>query len=145
MSEGSARGVSYGRFAALAVALITLLGLVGWRPTERLAGEGGVQAMLAAGGLVLVASLLGALPVALVRGRTPLEALPAVLGSVGLRLGLVMGLALLLAVVGWFDPAPFLLWVVLGHLVLLVPDTWYALRNCGAPWDGSKKPEDEAE
>jgi hypothetical protein len=118
--------MSYGRFVALAVLLVCVLWALGWIPTERLAGERGPAAMIAGGLLGLLASLLGTLPMALIRGRRPVDAVPAVLGSVALRLALVLFLVLGVAVSGIFATTPLLLWAVISHMGLLVVDTLFA-------------------
>lgn len=124
--------VSYGRFASLAVVAVLGSWLLGWLPTKQLAGDGGVLAMFAGGGLSLMASLLGTLPVALVRDRKSVEATLAVLKSIALRLALVLSTALVVALTGPFAPTPLLLWVVICHLVLLVVDTWYSCSKLRA-------------
>jgi len=121
----SAGGMSYWRFASWAVVTVAGLWLLGWLPTERLAGADGISAKFAGGMLSLMASLLGTLPVALVRDRNSVEATVAILRSVALRLGLVLAVVLVVALRGPFAPTPLLLWVVISHSALLIVDTWF--------------------
>jgi hypothetical protein len=118
--------VSYRRFSSVAVLAVVGSWLLGWLPTKQLTGEGGEFAMFAGGSISLMASLLGAVPIALVRDRKSVESTLAVLKSIALRLALVLTSALIVALIGPFAPTPLLLWVVICHLVLLVVDTWYS-------------------
>lgn len=118
--------MSYKRFASLAVIAVFGSWMLGWLPTRQLAGEEGVSAMLAGGLVSLAGSLLGAVPIARVRDPKSVESTLAVLRSIALRLGLVLGIALVVALRGPFSPTPLLLWIVICHLILLVVDSWYS-------------------
>ena len=122
-NEVSSDGMSYGRFVTLAVLLVCGLWSLGWIPTERLAGERGPAAMIAGGLTSLLASLLGTLPMARFSGGRPVDAVPVSLGTVAIRLILILFLTLGVAVSGLFATTPLLLWVVISHLGLLVVDT----------------------
>lgn len=128
-------GMSYWRFTFWAVVTVAGSWLLGWLPTERLAGEDGIKAMFAGGLLSLMASLLGTLPAAFVRDRNSVEATLAVLKSMALRLGLVLVVALVVALKGPFAPTPLLLWVVISHSALLIVDTWYTCSLFSGPRD----------
>ena len=73
-------------------------------------------------------SVAGTLPLLMSRSRTAAEAMPAVMGSIVLRMASVLALAAVVAAVGAFAIKPFLLWVAFSHVGLLFPDTVYA-RN----------------
>jgi hypothetical protein len=117
----------YLKFCGLSVAITVLLALLGWKPTENLAGESGVVAMLAGCGISLLASLLGALPVAF-GSMTAAMATTWTLASTAIRLAVAVLGAVGLLLSGWFLPLPLLLWVALSHLALLAVDTRFALR-----------------
>lgn len=116
----------YWKFASLAVCTVAICWLLGYRLTEKLAADSGVSAMFAGGFISLVASLLGALPIVLVRDRQSVEATVAALKSLAFRFGLVLLISAVVAFKGLFSPTPFLLWVVISHLALLFVDTWFA-------------------
>lgn len=132
-ADGSpADGREYLGFLARALAVIAGLLVLGYVPTVRLAGDGAVPAMLAGCGLSLVASLAGTVPIVLARQRTALEAMPSVIGSITLRIALVLALATAAALSGWFVNKPLLLWVAISHVGLLVVDTHFARTQLGA-------------
>ncbi len=114
------------RFLALAVATAGLLMALGYLPTLRWGGETAIPAMLAGCGLSLIASLVGAVPVLWARGQPPMVAVPAAMGSMALRLALVLVMAVAAVLSGWFATKPLLIWVAISHPVLLVIDTWFA-------------------
>ncbi|MEM1203522.1 MAG: hypothetical protein AAGN66_09875 [Acidobacteriota bacterium] len=119
-------GSSYGQFLALSLATVAVLALVGWVPTERLTGDGGLAAMIAAFGVAFVASLAGTVPVILARGQDPAHTVPAVMSSIVLRLAIALAVAFLLS--RWFLEEPLLLWLVITHAALLVVDTRFAMQ-----------------
>jgi len=106
--------------------ILTALLTLGYLPTMRLAGERGILAMVAGCGVSLASSVAGTMPFLLVRGRSASEAVPVLLGSIALRLIAVLTLAGITAWVGLFANKPFLLWVAISHVSLLVADTLYA-------------------
>lgn len=124
---GAAGG--YLRFLAWAVAVAAAVALLGWLPTRRLGGDGAVRAMLAGCGVSVVASAVGAVPVALSRGAAATVRMKALLMAMGLRFGVVAVLALATVLSGLFDRAPLLIWVAVSYAAQLVVDTRYALAN----------------
>ncbi len=121
----AAGGQYLGFLEQAAVVLVVLLAL-GYLPTAKTAGEEGLSAMVAGTGVSLVGSVAGTVPLLLSRSRTAAEAMPAVIGSIALRLVLVIALAAAVALSGVFATRPLLVWVALSHAGLLVPDTLYA-------------------
>ncbi len=113
-------------FLKLALAIFAVFLAVGYLPTERLAGESGLTAMVAGCGVSLVGSVAGTLPFLLSGSRTQTETLPAVMGSIALRLAVVIALATGVAWSGAFAVKPLLVWVAISHAGLLVADTRYA-------------------
>jgi hypothetical protein len=123
---GAARG--YLRFLAWTVAVTAAVALLGVVPTRRLAGGDAIPALLAGCAIGILASALGALPVALARrDRPPAARAQTVLAAMALRLGAALVLALAAALSGWFARRPLLLWVAVSYLAQLVIDTRYAL------------------
>jgi hypothetical protein len=127
MTGRSPSAGGYLRFLAWVVAVTAALALVGWVPTRRLGGEDAVPAMLAGCAVGILASALGGVPIALVRGG-PAERMQALLLSMAIRLGAVVILAVAAVLSGWFLRAPLLLWVAISYVVQLVVDTRYALQ-----------------
>ncbi len=123
----------------LAVLLVAVL-LVGYSPTRRLAGEGGVVAMLAGCGASLLGSLFAS---SWLRARAASVSLAnvvtLVLGALASRLAVtvVVGAGLLLS--NMFAPWPLLLWLAASHAALLVADTRYALAVAGQLQNGDGK------
>lgn len=117
----------YLRFLAWAIAVAAVLVLLGWVPTRRLGGEDAIPAMLAGCAVVVLASALGAVPIALVRGGSA-QRTQAVLLSMAVRLGAVVVLAVAAVLSGWFPRQPLLLWVAISYVAMLVVDTRYALQ-----------------
>ncbi len=123
----------YLRFLALAAAAAALLGAAGWLPTRNLADGGGLAAMGAALALCWLASAFGGMPVLLAEtanaaaGAAPRLPVVVALGSMGVRLAVVVGLALAAALSGLVATTPLLVWTALGYLGLLAVDTAYVL------------------
>ena len=117
---------SYPGFLKLAAAILIGLLALGYLPTVRAAGGEGVAAMVAGGGVSLVASVVGTVPFLLSQARAPAEIMPAVMGAIALRLAAVVVLAAAVVVSGSFATRPLLLWVAISHAGLLVADTLWA-------------------
>jgi len=128
MTGRSPSAGGYLRFLAWVVAVTAALALVGWVPTRRLGGEEAVPAMIAGCVVGILASALGGVPIALVRGDAPAARMQALLFSMVIRLGAVVILAVAAVLSGWFPRAPLLLWVAISYVVQLVVDTRYALQ-----------------
>jgi len=126
------------RFGAMAVGVTAVMLAIGYFPTRRLGGTDAVVAMLAACGISMVASVIGALPIAAAARAPGGQVVQAVLLSTGVRLMVVLVLALSVALSGWFERTPLLVWVGISYLFLLVTDTIYAVRFIGTA-QGSKK------
>ena len=123
----------YLRFLACAVAIGAALVLLGYAPTRRLGGEGALPAMVAGCAIGILASAVGALPVALARrsGRQDAlqGALQGMLASMALRFATVLVLGLSAGLSGWFETRPLLIWIALGYVAQLALDARYAIRG----------------
>ena len=118
---------SFLTFSAQAVAATAAVALIGLIPTQHLAGPQALRSMLAGCAVGLLASLAGAVPVVLVKARGA-DSVTLALGVMVLRLVVAGSLAAGGVFSGWFSPRPFLAWVVLSHLVLLVIDSRFTAR-----------------
>jgi hypothetical protein len=118
-------GRRYLLFLTALVGLSLVLLAIGYRPTRSMAGEAALPAMLLACAVSFVGSAVGALPIATARVGG-LEGLKRFTASMVLRLLLVAALAG--AVIWLLDPErkPFLLWLAISYLVLLMADTGFA-------------------
>ncbi len=111
------------RLAGLTLILVA----AGYRPTRGAGGRAALEAMLLACGVSLTGSAVGGVPIALAR-EGGLEGLKRFIASMVLRLLVVAALAGL--AIWLLDPLrkPFLLWLGLTYLVLLVADTGFAWK-----------------
>jgi hypothetical protein len=151
----STTSVSLRSFFGAALTMFVLLVALGWVVTSSLDDSGAAQAdMLAGCTIALIGSLIGAVPFVWAQrrvfsaaeardgvpeGKMPVRNIPVadalarntvsiVLAALGLRLMVVLVLATSAAMSGWFAPTPLLLWVVIGHVGLLIVDTRHATR-----------------
>ena len=119
-------GRIYSRFLILSVLTVGLLGLLGYAATVNLAGASATSSMWVALLVAWVASLLGTVPIWLARNKSPLQAFPAQMGAMAVRLVAILLLGAAIALGGWIETKPFLIWLVIGHIGLLVTDTMLA-------------------
>ena len=129
----------YLRFLLVAAGVAVAAGLAGWLPTRAAAGREAVGAMVAALAVCWVGSAVGGLPIARSAsagaGRTrgePARRLNANLAAMALRIATVAAGAVAVAVAGLVPRGPFLLWIGIGYLALLVVDTLYAVAAARA-------------
>ena len=108
-----------------AVTLTFAVALLGYFPAVKLGGPEAIRSLVAGCSISLLASAVGALPIALSGGAPSAF---TVLAPVALRFVVALGLALVAVLVGSFEPAPLLLAGAASDLVLLIVDTGYALR-----------------
>ena len=130
MTAARSPAAEYLRFLAWAVSVGVALALLGYAPTRRLGGEEAVPAMIAGCLIGVLASAVGAVPVALARRRGARTAtLQGMLVSMALRLTVVVALGLSAALSGWFATRPLLIWIALGYMAQLALDVWYVVRG----------------
>jgi len=106
----------------IALALVA----IGFLPTRAVAGDDAIVSMLAAVAVAIAASGAGTLPIYFAREQPPQQAVGAQLGSMALRLVLVLVVGAAVALSGLVAVKPFLLWLVIAHAALLVADTLFA-------------------
>ena len=119
-------GHPYSRFLVASGLVVAALGALGYAPTVNLAGEAATRAIWPALATAWIASMIGALPIWAARNKGPLEAMPAQFGAMALRLLVILVVGAAVALGGWVDTKPYLIWLVLGHIGLLVTDTIFA-------------------
>jgi hypothetical protein len=130
MSPVRSPAAEYLRFLIWAVAVGATLAVLGYAPTRRLGGESALAAMAAGIAIGVLASAVGAVPVALARrpgARTP--PLQGMLVSLAARLAAVVVLGLAVGLAGWFAIRPLLLWIGLGYVAQLPLDARYMVRG----------------
>jgi len=132
MTDPAKPAAGYLRFLALAAGVAVAVGAIGAVPTQRMAGEDGLPALVAGCLVGLLSSALGGLPIALIRDRTPMGRVLAMMGSMGARLLAVAVLGVAAVLSGRFAPVPLLLWIAISYAALLGVDAWYALRTQGS-------------
>ncbi|MDX1642947.1 MAG: hypothetical protein R3244_01175 [Thermoanaerobaculia bacterium] len=120
-----------GRFLLAVIAVSVGLAALGYLPTRRLAGAEGIVAMGAALVVVGLASAAGGVPVFLAR-RAARPKPQIVLSSMLVRLVVVVVLSLPMVWWAGVVAGPFLVWLVIAYLALLVVDTLYAMRAMGS-------------
>jgi hypothetical protein len=129
MSSARPAVAEYLRFMGWTVAVGVALALLGYAPTRRLGGEGALPAMVAGCVIGVLASAVGAIPVARARRAGLPVPLQGMLGSLALRFATVLVLGLAIGLSGWFETRPLLIWIALGYVAQLALDTRYATRG----------------
>ncbi len=101
---------------------------LGYGPTRRMAGDEGVPAMLAGCAIGFAASLVGTVPVMRARNEPHAASWSAAMVAMAVRMAVAIVLGVALALAGSFPAKPLLLWVVISHAALLVPDTLLSIK-----------------
>ena len=114
--------------AGVGVLAAAALAGLGYFPTARVAGTEAVRSMLAGCGVSLVASLMGAIPLAWVWTGRVSHSASAILASVALRFLTMLLLVAPLVLSGWVDRIVFVVWAGISYLVMLIVDTLMAIR-----------------
>jgi hypothetical protein len=113
------RSGRYARFLGLAVAIVFGICLIGWLPTRRLAGEGGVPAMVAGCGISLVAAALAGGLLIVVGAETPEARMQRGFLAMVVRLAVVVVLGMAAALSGELARQPLLFWIGTAYVALL--------------------------
>jgi len=130
MTAARSPAAEYLRFLVWAVAVGAALAVLGYAPTRRLGGESALPAMVAGIAIGIVASAVGAVPVA--RARRPgsqTAPLQRMLVSLAARFAAVVVLGLAVGLSGWFETRPLLLWIGLGYIAQLPLDVRYTVQG----------------
>ncbi len=118
----------YAAAIGVALAVVTLIGAIGYWPTLRLGGRGAVPAMAVGCAISWIASCVGAVPLAWATARRSAQQANAILVSTGVRFLTVLALVVPAVFSGWLDRTPLVIWVAISYLLLLVVDTMFAIR-----------------
>jgi len=118
----------YVKFVGMSFAVAVVLVLVGFFPTRNLAGATGLVGMVAACGLSLLGSWLGAVPTTMVAAGDRPAVATAALGAMAIRFVVVLFGALAVVLGTPVERPPFLIWVGISYLVLLLVDTLVVVR-----------------
>ncbi len=111
------------RLPLVTLATAGVLVAIGYWPTHALAGTAGVHALLAAGVVVLAGGWAGLIPPLVALRRGPRHQLNGLLGGLGVRFAVTLGLTAAAALSGIFALKPLVLWVAIGQFVVLAVDT----------------------
>lgn len=118
-----------GRLALIPLAASLFLAVVGFVPTQRIAGEGGTRALWLALALVTVIVYATLLPaMRMMRGRPAAGRFNVALGASVARMFLTVPLAALMAWQRVAEPRPFLVWVAIGYVVMIKAETLTLIR-----------------
>ena len=116
-------GTSKARYGVALIAAPTTAVLLamaaGFVPTRSLGGHDAVTAMAIAGGMSVLATILGSIPVIWASLRSPEKVPTAALGATLLRVVLLGAMAAPVAAYGGLPLRPLLLWVAISYLVAL--------------------------
>ena len=120
---------TYLRFVLLLCVISIAMFAVGYLPTRKMIGSNAMSAMLTGGGLSFFASIVGSVPVVLMGAKGAQAGAAGALTSMLLRLFLVLGGSLGLALVGPAQLNAILIWVGLSYLGFLFADVFLALSG----------------
>jgi len=121
MSTSKARyGIALIVAPTMAVLLAMAAGVV---PTRSLGGHGAVTAMVVAGGMSVLATILGSIPVIWASLRSPEKVPTTALGATLLRVVLLGVMAAPVAAYGGLPLRALLLWVAISYLVALAAES----------------------
>ncbi len=102
---------------------------VGWLPTSRWAGAAGLEALAAGCAVAFAGAALGTLPVLFAVAAGGTDRTHAVAGkAMALRAGGTLAGALALALGTGIARTPFLVWVGVAYIALLVAETRWTVR-----------------
>ena len=116
------------KFLVLSFVATLIIVSLGYLPTLRIAGNDAINAMIAGCFISFIASGIGVIPVLLAQRETTSNITQAILVSTGLRFLVVLVLTLSIALSGWFETAPLLIWVAISYMALLSIDTLFLVR-----------------
>ena len=116
------------RLSGKAIVLVCVVGLLSAWPSLHWGGSENIQALIAAGAVTLIASIVSMIPITMAVAQKSDWLGQACLGATVIRLMVTMLLGC-----GWYVAAKppmtaFLLWTMLFYLVLLVWETKIAMR-----------------
>ena len=120
--------VRFAKLAAAGLVPLVLAGAVGVYVTQQVAGGAGVRAMLVGCGVGLVGNWVGTLPTTMVSDLAGRDGGLAALMGTALRFLAALVLTPVLALSGWVEVAPFVVWVAISYLAILLGETIMLVR-----------------
>ena len=118
----------YAAFVGIGLGTALLVAALGYFPTMRLTNGSGAAALAVGCGVSWIASCIGAVPTAAALSSRPKQAATAGLTSTVVRFVTAMVLVVPLVLSGWFDRTVLVLFVAASYLMMLLVDTWLAVR-----------------
>jgi len=115
----TSRSSRYARFLGWCVSIVLGLCVIGWLPTRRLAGAGGVPAMMAGCGISLVAAALAGGLLIVASAETPEARMQRGFLAMVVRLAVVVVLGMAAALSGELARQPLLFWIGAAYVALL--------------------------
>ncbi|MFQ5463416.1 MAG: hypothetical protein ACE5E5_12430 [Phycisphaerae bacterium] len=133
------------KFLTLTIGVVATTVALGYGPTVTLAGPDAVWPMVAGCLTSAVASWAGAVPIAVAQWKQPSKAVGDETGTGGsittaltlsmvVRFLVVGALALSVALGGGLSKPPYLIWVGISYMLLLVVDTLFAMQFGRVAW-----------
>lgn len=116
-------------FVAASLATAVVLMAIGYYPTVKIAGKGAIAGMATGCGASLLASCLGAIPLALAATGRVSHSANAVLGSTLVRFMTVLVVVVPVAFMDMPHRTVFVFWVAISYLLMLAVDTGLAVRT----------------
>lgn len=109
--------------ASMALVTSAVLAVAGYFPAKNVAGSEGAVSMLAGIGASLIATLAGAIPIAMgVTGGSQNSGM-AILAATTVRFLVMLALVVVLVLGGWFDKTVLVVAAAASYLLLLLADT----------------------
>jgi hypothetical protein len=115
----TSRSSRYASFLGLSAAIVVGLCVVGWLPTRRLAGAGGVTAMCAGCAISLASAALAGWLLIVVTADTPEARMQRGFLAMVVRLAVVVVLGAAAALSGELARQPLLFWIGTAYVALL--------------------------
>jgi hypothetical protein len=117
----------YARFLGESVALVLVVGAIGWLPTKRLAGPAGPAAMVAGCAISLFSAGIAGYLLVVVQAETPQARMQRAFLAMMVRLAVVVGVGVAAALSGVLARSPLLLWLSIAYMALLPLEVKLAL------------------
>jgi hypothetical protein len=121
-------GGYYAIFVVFGLATALAVAGIGYFPTVQLRGGEGAAALVVGCGVSWIASCIGAVTTAAALSSRSKQVTTAVLASTMVRFVTAIVLVVPLVLSGWFDRAVLALFVAVSYLMMLIVDTFLAVR-----------------
>ena len=118
--------IRYLKFVGVLAAIVLALMLIGFLPTRAIAGEGTWPSMFVGCLVSLVASAVGAVPLAMNSGDTS-GGMQLAFMAMAIRLAAVVAGGVVAASIPGLSAPVVLIWIAISYMVLLIADTRFGL------------------